>query len=384
MSHGVSWDRETVFHNGDEFFAQFLLELKSAEHSIDLETYIFLEDSLGKIVLDRLRQAAKRGVRVRILVDGIGTPSFTRQMIAELARHGIIARVYHPLPWIFPRITLKPSRLMAFFAKVNRRDHRKMFLIDGKVAWVGSFNISGSHLLKYKGARAWRDSGVRVQGKEVQLLGRAFDRSWLRAKGAMPSPRPWKSFLESIEIPRITKSPIVRINSSRAARRHFYNDLLKRILKSKTRVWITNAYFVPDILLIRALRIAAWAGSDVRVLVPKHSDIFFMPWVIPAFYSRLLNAGVRVFEYIPRFLHAKTLIIDDWAIVGSSNLNHRSLLHDLEVDIVLGRVESLSSLEEQFIKDLGVSREVTLAEWRTLPLWQRMAGRILLFFRYWF
>ncbi|MCM2323553.1 MAG: phospholipase D-like domain-containing protein [Oligoflexia bacterium] len=147
-------------------------------------------------------------------------------------------------------------------------------------------------------------------------------------------------------------------------------------------MWITNAYFAPDILLARALRVAAWGGADVRVLVPKKSDIFFMPWVTEAFYHHLLRAGVRVYEFLPSILHAKTLLIDDWGTIGSSNLNHRSLLHDLEADFVVGHHESIDALATLFEEDLRQSREIFLGEWKGLPLSRRMVAKILLFFRY--
>jgi cardiolipin synthase len=174
----------------------------------------------------------------------------------------------------------------------------------------------------------------------------------------------------------------VRLNLRRAQRRENYLDLLVRILKSERRIWIENAYFVPDGSLVRALRTAAEAGVDVRIVVPAVSDVFFIPWVTSAFHVGLLQAGVRIFEYTKGMLHAKTMLIDDWGLVGSSNLNHRSLLHDLEADLVLGAEDASRSLEEQFEVDCTDSREVTLRNWRERPWLERVLGRMLLWMRW--
>jgi cardiolipin synthase len=139
---------------------------------------------------------------------------------------------------------------------------------------------------------------------------------------------------------------------------------------------------VPDGSLLRALTIAAQADVDVRIIVPRFSDIVFMPWITSAFQLGLLRAGVQIFEYRSSILHAKTMLVDDWVLVGSSNLNHRSLLHDLEADVVLPDDKARSSLEEQFLLDCEQSEQVTLENWRRRSLVERLLGRLLLIFRY--
>jgi cardiolipin synthase len=155
-----------------------------------------------------------------------------------------------------------------------------------------------------------------------------------------------------------------------------------RILGAERRIWIANAYFVPDGSLVRALRVAAEAGVDVRVVVPAVSDIFFMPWVTSAFHVGLLRAGVKIFEYTGGMMHAKTMLIDDWGLVGSSNLNHRSLLHDLEADVVVDSSGACSSLEGQFKSDCENARQVTLDTWTERPWLERTIGRMLLWMRW--
>jgi cardiolipin synthase len=157
---------------------------------------------------------------------------------------------------------------------------------------------------------------------------------------------------------------------------------LVRLVGAQRRIWIETAYFVPDGSLVRALRAAAEGGVDVRIVVPAVSDIFFIPWVTSAFHVGLLRAGVRIFEYTGSMMHAKTMLIDDWGLVGSSNLNHRSLFHDLEADVVLASEEASCSLEQQFERDCSGSREVALDTWHERSWIERALGRLLLWMRW--
>ena len=160
--------------------------------------------------------------------------------------------------------------------------------------------------------------------------------------------------------------------------------MLRKIITCRHRIWITNAYFVPDNFLLRRLKEAAGSGVDVRILLPRKSDIAYMPWASSTFYFNLLKAGVRIFEYLPSVLHAKTLVLDDWALIGSSNLNHRSLLHDLEVDVLLSDSEPINCLAKQFLLDLENASEISLSSWQKhRPRYQRWLGRLLLYVKYW-
>jgi cardiolipin synthase len=153
------------------------------------------------------------------------------------------------------------------------------------------------------------------------------------------------------------------------------------VVGAQRRIWIENAYFVPDGSLLRALSAAAESGVDVAIIVPAVSDVVFIPWVTTAFHDGLLRAGVRIFEYTKGMMHAKTILVDDWGLVGSSNLNHRSLLHDLEVDVVLADESASRSLHDQFLIDCTHARQVTLESWRERPCLERYVGRLLLLAR---
>jgi cardiolipin synthase len=212
-----------------------------------------------------------------------------------------------------------------------------------------------------------------VEGPDVAVLVDTFEEVWLGS---------WRRLRRRLRKRQRSASSLIRLNVHRRQRRENYLDLLIRIVRAQERVWITNAYFVPDGSLVRALAIAAQSGVDVRILVPRFSDIIFMPWVASAFHLGLLQAGVKVFEYQRSILHAKTMLLDDWALVGSSNLNHRSLLHDLEADVVLADPLATKELGERFREDCAGAREITLGNWRARPWVERMLGRVLLWVRY--
>lgn len=252
-----------------------------------------------------------------------------------------------------------------------------MCIIDQRIAFVGGMNVTTHHLYKYSGKSTWRDTSVKIVGKEVSQLTTAFQNAWYDRINTRQSRSKWLNSFQALS------HSLVRLNDTRRRRKNYRRELLFRILTSKKRVWITTPYFVPEISFIRALRVAAWSGVDVKILLPFNNDIFFMSWANRASYSLLLKAGVRIFEYLPSTLHAKTILIDEWATAGSSNRNHRSLIHDLEVDIVLTHLNSYTSVENQFVLDLTNSREITLAYWLRRPIAKRVLERLILFFRYW-
>jgi cardiolipin synthase len=360
------WTEENLHYDGDQYFASLIKDIELAHLSIDFETYIFEPDAIGREFEKALAAAAKRGVKVRVLVDGLGAWSWLDRSSPHLARQGVEIHVFHPL--ILSRIFTRLSRL-------NQRTHRKMCIIDHQKSYIGSLNISIVHSKKNSGARAWRDIGVEIQGQPVRDLETAFEHAWRRSHNLLDGKRHW---LEAILSPALNRviSRHVRLNYTARLRRKQFRELLMRIRTAKRRIWITNAYISPARPILSRLKNAARNGIDVRLLVPKTSDVFFMPWVATSHYAALMSSGVRIFEYQPRFLHSKSVIIDAWVTVGTSNLNRRSLLHDLEVDVVLSKPNSLLSLESNFAIDLRDSTEVVSPP----NGWSTRIGRLILFF----
>ncbi len=378
------WRKDEVFHSGDAFVSSLEEAIRHARETIDLETYIYNDDDYGRSLTLLLKEAAERGVRVRVLVDGVGSPVWAIRFLPEMTEAGVEGKVFHPLPWVFWSYSMARRKgfngLLKLFQKLNQRNHRKVCVVDRKYAWLGSMNISACHLEKIFGRRAWRDTGLRVEGEGVAQLTAAFEKAWRRSRGKQKGVR--RAFLRLFKRDRQIH-PLVRLNDTRTKRAFYHDDLLDRISQVRRRVWITNAYFVPNGELVRALREAAFAGVDVRIIVPRKSDVFFIRWVAAAFYGGLLESGVRIFEYSPTILHAKTILIDEWACVGSSNLNYRSLLHDLEVDVVVTGKAAHAALEAQFAEDQKNSREVFIPDWKRMSWIERWGGRIALLFKYW-
>jgi len=382
MSTGVDgWIDEEVFVFSDTYIDRLMGAIDGARHSVDLETYIFELDALGERFVERLRVAAARGVVVRVIVDGIGSYGAATRLKERFREARVGFKIYHPVrftplvQWLIGVAGREHSR--RWMRSLNRRDHRKMCIIDMREAWVGSINVSAVHSSVSAGAGVWRDTGVRVSGEGVRILRRSFERVWRRR----PRWRGARSQQGALASPAALG--LVRLNLKRRHRRRNARDLRRRVVGAKQRVWITNAYFVPHGALLRALTAAARRGVDVRVLVPERADVFFMPWVAAYFYEPLLRGGVRVFEYTRAMLHAKAIVIDEWALVGSSNLNQRSLRHDLEVDIVVQQPRSLALLVGSFEDDLGQAVELRSVEWGRFSLVRRVVGAIAFALRRW-
>lgn len=350
------WTREEVYFDGDLFFDRFCAAIASARKSVDLETFIYRQDSLGDRVTELLLEALARGVKVRVVVDGFGSFGWRKAYGRRLKARGAKCKVYHPLPW----------------SRWNRRTHRKILLVDERIAFIGGMNITAVHLPSVDGEDAWRDTAVRVEGTPVSEVVAAFEhhfRRFWRLRRRAPGPH-W-----------------VTLNHSWRARRLANRDLVRRIAAARTRVWLTNAYFIPLRAILRSLRFAAFMGADVRLLIPGKSNHFFLGWATSAFYPVLLSAGVRIFEYRGSFLHAKSALIDEHATVGSTNLNHRSFVHDLEVDVHLSMPKTRAALTRQFELDLTRSREITLLSLsrQSFPVrWtSQLLARLALTVRYW-
>jgi cardiolipin synthase len=378
----MSWRREEIYVEGDGFFEALLGAIAQARHTIELEMYIFTTDPLARRFVAALKEARRRGVSVRVLLDGVGSYGSIAANRDELRGAGVEVRVYHPvrLAALFRRLLGLPSSspLRRFFATLNRRNHRKVCIIDMREAWLGSINISAVHSRQQSGEKAWRDTAVRLSGVGVRDLRRAFERVWYS-----PAERRRWSRTRRWAAGRVRVPERVWLNWKGRQRRRNFREIIERINRAEQRIRITNAYFVPHGALLRALTRAAQRGVDVQLLVPRSSDVFFMPWLSAYFYEPLLRGGVHIFEYARSMLHAKSVLIDGWALVGTSNLNQRSLRHDLEVDVVLSKPSSLALLEEAFDADIGEAGELYPLDLRRRPWWQRLVARIGFMCRQW-
>ena len=378
------WSDEKLFFSGDAYFSDLINDLQSAKRSIELESYIFENDLLGKRIASELMKASMRGVKVRVLVDGIGSPFWAEAFLSDFLAVGIRAQIFHPRPLVYFQYLQKPRRFssalhrfISLVGKLNKRNHQKLCVIDSRVAYVGGLNVSSKHLNEVYGSQAWRDTGFRVKGEQIKDLRRIFLANWIRKTKILR--RLWSdSTLE--ELP---KKSLYRFNATRAIRKRYYKDLIERLLEAENQIQITNAYFVPHRSFVSALRyIAQTKKAKVEIILPKYSDIFFIPWVSRIYYYALLKSGVSIYEYSDSFLHAKTLLIDNYATIGSSNLNHRSLIHDFELDLVASHPETHRQLMNQFEKDKGRSIQVTLKRWESRSWFEKILSSLFFFLRY--
>ena len=382
-----SWSGEKLYFRGDDYFRDLLKAIHQARSTIDFETYIFEKGRLGDLVVSALARAAKRGVQVRLLVDGIGSPDFAFQYGASLEKSGARFRSYRYLTDFFAARGWKG--FLALFRTLRRlwgwgqhRDHRKLCILDGREVWLGSFNVSDLHLEGVRGPQAWRDTGMRLQGVRAPVFALAFQLAWEERASAPWSFSRGKSLLRQVE-QGVLEGP-VRLNVTLRLRRLFNRRLASRLIGAKKKIWLTTPYFLPTRPLFRALLKSVRQGCDVRLLLPGPSDVPMVRWASMVFYPRLLRAGCRIFEYQGRVLHAKSLLVDGLSYVGSSNLNHRSLLHDLEIIVLPQKKASLRALERQFEADLRHSREASLDELAGRPFWSKMLSALFFQFRYWF
>lgn len=381
----TNWDSIQLYFSGDEYFRDVLAALSTAKNEVFIESYIFNMDPIGLRILARLSELSASGIKVHLTVDGVGSFNWLPSLRDYCDKNHIGFRVYHPMP-IRMRYLKKISwkylrRILFFLRRANKRNHRKIILIDGKLAFLGSLNIAQVHTKEFMAGLAWRDTGIRLEGKPLEFLRRSCQRIWSRSRFL------GRTFfkLRSRGSQRLRQHPSqeLRLNTSVRWRVSLLRDLNHRIRQARERVLITNAYFLPRKSVLKSLRRAAEKGTYVAICLPAHGDIASVKWASRFLYFQLIKAGVHIFEYEPRMLHAKTLVIDHWATVGSHNLNHRSFLHDLEVEAVLTDEISIGQLLQQWDQDIKQSHAITLKDLGQMHWYYRMFARFNYWFRFW-
>lgn len=386
MMSKANWTQVQLYFSGDDYFRDVLLSIENAQSEIWVESYIFDMDPIGIRILNALTQAQIRGVRVHILVDGVGSFNWLVSLRQYCQKHHLSLRIYHPMPFrvqYLLKISWKSLRRILFLLKrMNKRNHRKVFLIDEDHAFLGSLNVSQVHTQEFLGKRAWRDTGLKVSGPPISILKQACQQTWIKSKFAglsfsISSPRRRAKRLEK------RGSQYLRLNSNLRWRYSLLRDLNGRLKAAQKRIFITNAYFLPRRSVLRALMKASKRGIQIALCLPAVSDVLVVQWASRSLYARLLKRGIRIYEYQDRVMHAKTLIIDDWATVGSHNLNHRSLTHDLEVEVVLDQPPLLAALLQQWNKDIQSCHEITVEDLGKMRWYHRVFGRFCYWFRYW-
>ena len=342
---------------GARTFDALLEAIEGAEHHVHLEYYIFEPDRTGTLVRDALATRAAAGVRVRLLLDTVGSGRLSNRFLAPLRAAGAEIAWFHPfrLRWI------RSPRL-------NLRNHRKLAIIDGRVAFTGGINITDEENERLR-RDAYHDLHLRLEGSVVRWLQVAFLEDWsYAAKVALRDEKFWPPIeppgtIPTLVLPSGPDSPWEAIH-----RLH-----IEAITKADTRVWLVTPYFVPAEAARYALTSAALRGVDVRLLVPRRGDSRIVSAAARSYYDELLAAGVKVFEYQPRMLHSKALLVDaETVLIGSANFDNRSFRLNFELSLLLRDAELAAELEGVFLTDLREAREIP-PDRRRGPLLQQLA-----------
>lgn len=344
-----------ILTDAHEKYARMFAELRKAKTSIDVEYFIFRYDRTGIEMINILKQKAKEGVRVRFLVDGMGSLGFGRKAFPDMRAAGIQAHYFAPLITIF------------FFFKANYRDHRKIVVIDNEIVYTGGINIGNEYLGESRKG-FWRDTSLELRGPCVRQFAELFQEAWGRTVGSSAKPdlpRP-KHQPEQETVSVIPSGP----DTDWLAIHQLY---LAMIHGAKTRIRIQTPYFIPDESIHAALLNAALRGVDVQIMLPRNPDYAYLRWVANTYLEEILRAGGRVFEYVNGFLHPKVILVDDRiATIGTCNIDIRSFRLDFEVNILTSGSKTVRHLLEDFEHDLGNCEEIDYLEFIDRPLGKRM------------
>ena len=355
---------------GKEAFPAMLAAIAKAKSHVYLETYILRADRTGREFHAALAERARAGVRVRLLYDSIGSFGLPGAFLAELKTTGAACAEYHPLmPW------------RAGFS-INRRDHQKILIVDDEVAFTGGLNIGDEGRPVEDGGGGWHDLHARVEGPVVLDLARLFRRTWERA-GGDPLPetrRTWRGVAGPEHVADVQAISNVHVRG----RWRMHRAYVHAIREAQRTISVMNSYFIPDRRLRRAFGRAAERGVSVRVIVPSISDVKAVTYASHYLYASLMRRGVRIFEWPERMMHAKSGIIDGvWSTIGSYNLDRRSLLHNLELGLVIVDRKLGAALDEQFEKDVAICREIDPVEWQKRSAWEKALEWAFYQIRYW-
>jgi len=367
----VAGNRARLLVDGPEAYAAMFDAIAHATHNVHLETYILDDDEIGLRLADHLIERRRHGVAVRVLYDGFGSRTTSDAYFERLRAAGVELRSFRPIdPIANPKLW-----------KLNNRDHRKILVVDGRVAFTGGMNISKVYASSSFAAgrkprtppstrEGWRDTQLEIEGPAVAELQKLFLRQW---NDLASGPEETCDGCFPALAPR--GSDLVRIVASRGgdARYEIYHAYLAALERARSRVWVTQAYFVPDRRMLDDLEAAARRGVDVRVLVPGISDHSVVVDASRAYYEELLEAGVRIYERSDAVVHAKTAAIDGvWSTVGSSNLNYRSFVLDDEANAVVVSRHLGRQMERLYRLDLAHAREIDPEHWRSRSLGERV------------
>jgi cardiolipin synthase len=349
-------------------------------HRVNLETYIFDQDAIGAQFSDLLIAKQKSGVQVNVMYDSIGSLNTPRTFFDRMREAGIRIIEFNPV---------NPLRHFGSW-HLNNRDHRKILVVDGKIAFTGGINITEdyAHSSLFRSGRAqrngtkelgWRDTHIQIEGPAVASVQLLFFNAWASQREGEIIDRDYFPTLSEVG------DKLVRVVASEpSGDPAIYKAYLLAIQQAEQSIHLTAAYFAPDVQLLDAITAAAKRGVDVKVIFPSISDAGLVTQAGRSFYGQLLDSGVQIYQLKASVLHAKTAVIDHaWSTVGSANMDIRSFLHNSEINLVILGTDFGASMERAFAEDLKNSLPVTKEEWSRRPLTDRLKEWAARNFEYW-
>ena len=354
------------FRLGEDMFSQLKADMRKAKHYIFIETFIIEEGKMWGEMMEILKEKVKEGVDVRLVWDDFGSILLLpKDFTQKLKDAGIKYGVHNPLR---PFIDLR----------LNNRDHRKITVIDGHTGYVGGINIADEYINAKVKYGHWKDTAVRLEGEAVWSLSVMFLTMWDAIKGEKADydkyrPQVYMENLPSCDgvIQPYCDNPLDGENVGETV-------YLNLINKAEKYIYITTPYLVIDDGMINALTTAAKNGVDVRIITPHIGDKWYVHAVTRAHYNVLVEAGVRVYEYTPGFIHAKSFVVDDeYAIVGTINMDYRSLYLHYECAVWMHGCSCIGKIKEDFVNTMNISAEVSPDEMKNIRWWQRLGRAIL-------
>lgn len=377
----IAGNKVTLLFDGPATMKEMMAAASAAKSTINLETYIFDQDEIGLQFADILIAKQGQGVTVNILYDSVGTLGTPKEFFDRMKAAGISMIAFNPV---------NPAARVGKW-ELNNRDHRKLMVVDGKVAFTGGINISKTYANSsfFRSTRqpdttdskqvGWRDTHIKIEGPAVAALQWTFVNTWVdQDAGDLPE-REYFPALAPVG------DKIVRVLATSPERdSEIYKAFILAINESKKSVHITSAYFVPDRQFVDALVSAAKRGVDVRLVLPGVTDHGLVFHAGRAFYDELLAGGVKIFQLQVAILHAKTAVIDGtWSTVGSANIDRRSFLHNYELNVVVVDPAFGRDMESAFAEDLRDSKKITLEQWRSRPWTDRIKEFAARLTEYW-
>lgn len=373
----IAGNKVTLLYDGPQTMKAMMAAISAAKDNINLETYIFDQDELGLRFADLLIARQRAGVQVNIIYDSVGTLGTPQAFFDRMRDAGIHLLAFNPV---------NPLKLAVPW-ELNNRDHRKILIVDGMIAFTGGVNISAyyarSSPFRSKAKRnahyGWRDTHIQIEGPAVAALQWIFLNNWMSQNA---TELPDKNYFPPL---KNVGNKVVRVLASEPdSDPDVYRAYILAIQEAKKTIHITNAYFVPDTQTMQVLCAAAQRGVDVKIILPGITDSGLVLQAEQSYYSQLLECGIKIYQLQIAVLHAKTAVIDHvWSTVGSTNIDTRSFMHNKEINVIVFGDEFAGWMENAFSDDLRNTIQITKEQWEQRSLYDRFKEWVARRLEYW-